>query len=212
MNSRIPDSSRSDLDTLGGRLLLLAPHELSAQQTQLRDEIAETRGVDAAEAGFTMQLPDGRLIGPFNVYLYVPELGRALRQWGAATARHDLPQDVQQAAILTVGVAWRSEYEIYAHQAEARHAGLPAEAIEAILHDEEPTGLSAAALVAHQLARALVVDHAVGDELYRRATEIFGVSDLVALVNVIGRYMNVAALLACFQIPVPVDEHISGQT
>jgi 4-carboxymuconolactone decarboxylase len=212
MNALTSDSSPPDLDALGGRLSLLAPHELSAQQIQLRDDIAETRGVDAAEAGFTMQLPDGRMIGPFNVYLHVPELGLALRQWGVATARHDLPGDVQQAAILTVGAAWRSEYEIYAHRAEARHAGLPAEAIEAILHDDEPTGLSPAALVAHQLARALVVDHTVPDDLYQRATEIFGVSDLVALVNVIGRYMNVAALLACFQIPVPVGEDVSGQT
>jgi 4-carboxymuconolactone decarboxylase len=209
MNSPTPDSSS---DALGGRLSLLTPQDLSPQQIQLRDEIAETRGVDAAAAGFTMQLPDGRMIGPFNVYLHVPELGRALRQWSAATARHNLPEDVQQAAILTVGAVWRSEYEIYAHRAEARHAGLPAEAIEAILHDDEPTGLSPAALVAHQLARALVVDHTVPDELYQRATEIFGVGDLVALVNVIGRYMNVAALLACFQIPVPVDEQVSVQS
>jgi 4-carboxymuconolactone decarboxylase len=210
MNAHTADASPPDLDALGGRLPLLVPHELSAEQIELRDDIARTRGVDAKEAGFTMQLPDGRMIGPFNVYLHVPDLGLALRQWSAATARHNLPEDVQQAAILTVGVAWRSAYEIYAHRREARHAGLPAEAIDAILNDETPTGLSPAALVAHQLARALVVDHIVPDQLYQRATEIFGVSDLVALVHIIGRYMNVAALLACFQIPVPVDQDIGG--
>jgi 4-carboxymuconolactone decarboxylase len=205
MNSDTHDPASSQLDALGGRLALLQPHELSAQQIELRDELAETRGVDAQAAGFTMQLPDGRMIGPFNVYLRVPGLGRALRQWSAATARHDLPEDVQQAAILTVGVAWHSAYEIYAHTAEARHAGLPAAAIEAILNDEPPEGLSPAALVAHQLARALVVDHAVPDALYERAIELFGVDDLVALVHVVGRYMNVAALLACFKIPTPAD-------
>jgi 4-carboxymuconolactone decarboxylase len=190
-------------ERLGGRLRLLSTGELDPEQARLRADLAGTRGADAAAAGFELQLPDGRLIGPFNAYLHAPAIGTALRQWAAAIARHGLPADAQQAAILTVGVAWRSDYEIYAHAAEARHAGIPDGAIEAIIDGREPPGLSVPAEVAHRLALALAVDHEVSAELYATAVDAFGTDDLIALVNLIGRYMNAAAILACFAVPAP---------
>jgi 4-carboxymuconolactone decarboxylase len=196
-------SPHTDDDRLGGRLPLLDPGQLDADQARLREQIAGGRGVDAAAAGFEMVLPDGRLIGPFNAYLYAPAIGQALREWAAATQRYDLPADVQQVAILTVGAAWRSDYEVYAHTAEARHTGVPEAAIQAIGAGQPPAGLSQGADVAHRLALALAVEHAVGDELYAQAHEAFGTEKLIALVNLIGRYMNTAAILACFGVPVP---------
>ena len=188
---------------LGGRLRLLAPGQLDDEQARYHDRVSATRAAQAAAAGFTLQLPDGRLIGPFNAYLRVPEIAEALNAWAAATASYGLPADIQQVAILTLGVAWHSDYEVYAHTAEARHAGIPEAAIEAIRTGVIPSGLSVAAAVAHRLARALAVDHAVGDELYGQALAIFGTEKLIALVNLIGRYMNTAAVLACFRVPAP---------
>jgi 4-carboxymuconolactone decarboxylase len=66
---------------------------------------------------------------------------------------------------------------------------------------QPPAGLSAAAAIAHRLA--LAVGHAVDDDLYAQAHEAFGTEGLIALVNLIGRYMNTAALLTCFRVPVP---------
>jgi 4-carboxymuconolactone decarboxylase len=184
---------------LGGRLPLLAPSELDHRQARLREELVGSRGF----AGFEIQLPDGRLIGPFNAYLHAPEIGQALRGWAAAIDERNLAADVQQAAVLTLGASWDAAYEIYAHTAEARRAGIPEQAIAAIVAGRPPVGLSPPADVAHHLARALAVEHAVGDTLYQQAIELFGVEDLIALVNLIGRYMNTAAMLACFSVPVP---------
>jgi 4-carboxymuconolactone decarboxylase len=195
--------SEGDGERLGGRLRLLATAELDPEQARLREELVRARGADAAAAGFDLQLPDGRLIGPFNAYLHAPAIGIALRQWAVAIDSHALPADAQQAAILTVGVAWQSDFEIYAHAAEARHAGIPDSEIEAITEGREPRGLSGPAEVAHRLALALAVDHAVSAELYARALEAFGTDGLIALVNLIGRYMNTAAILACFAVPAP---------
>jgi 4-carboxymuconolactone decarboxylase len=191
---------------LGGRLPLLKPGDLDPVQAQARDHLAATRGAGAREAGFTLELPGGQLIGPFNALLHVPAIFQALSDWATAIAEYGLPADVQQVAILTVGAAWRSDYEIYAHTAEARHAGVPDAAIEAILAGAPPVDLSPAADVAHRLALALAVDHAVDDDLYAEAQAAFSTEQLIALVTLVGRYLNTAALLAAFRVPAPPAE------
>jgi hypothetical protein len=67
----------------------------------------------------------------------------------------------------------------------------------------DPAGLSKPAEIAHRLTLALAVDHTVGDDLYAEAHAAFGTEPLIALVNLIGRYMSTAAVLACFAVPVP---------
>jgi 4-carboxymuconolactone decarboxylase len=193
----------ADDSQLGGRLPLLTPAELDPEQARLRDHLAATRGADARAAGFALELPGGEVIGPFNAFLRVPGIFQALQQWAAAIRHYDLPADVQQVAILTVGAAWHSDYEVYAHTAEARHAGVPASDVDAIVAGRPPVGLSGPASLAHRLALALARDHAVSDDLYAEAHETFGTEPLIALVNLIGRYMNTAALLACFGVPAP---------
>ena len=200
-----PNDPNDPSQGLGGRLPLLKPSDLDAIQKEARAGLVASRGADAAAAGFTMELPGGELIGPFNAYLHVPPIFRALRDWMAAIQEYGLPEDVQQVAILTVGAAWRSDYEVYAHAAEARHAGVPDSAIEAILDGVPPIDLSPAADVAHRLALALAVDHAVDDALYAEAQAAFSTEQLIALVTLVGRYMNTAAILAAFRVPVPPE-------
>src|ERR1700727_3004234 len=132
----------ADDSQLGGRLPLLTPAELDPEQARLRDHLAATRGADARAAGFALELPGGEVIGPFNAFLRVPGIFQALQQWAAAIRHYDLPADVQQVAILTVGAAWHSDYEVYAHTAEARHAGVPENAITSIVAGQPPVGLS----------------------------------------------------------------------
>ena len=141
----------ADDSQLGGRLPLLTPAELDPEQARLRDHLAATRGADARAAGFALELPGGEVIGPFNAFLRVPGIFQALQQWAAAIRHYDLPADVQQVAILTVGAAWHSDYEVYAHTAEARHAGVPDSDVDAIVAGRPPTGLSGPASLAHRL-------------------------------------------------------------
>jgi 4-carboxymuconolactone decarboxylase len=204
MNLRKSSSGRQD-EGLGGRLPLLACEELDPLQMRLRDELVQTRVRDAADAGYRVQLPDGRLIGPFNAYLHSPEVGLALRQWAIAIDSSGLAAEVREVAILTVGFVWQSDFEIYAHAAEARRVGVPDGAIDAILSGRPPDGLSRPATIAHRLARSLMVDHRVDDTLYREATTVFDTTSLIALVSLVGRYMTTAAILACFEVPIPSD-------
>ncbi|MET8100396.1 carboxymuconolactone decarboxylase family protein [Streptomyces sp. NPDC005236] len=192
---------------LGGRLPLLPPDALDEAQCALRDGLRATRVRGAEEAGYTVALPDGRFIGPFNALLHTPHIARPLLEWAQALTRAGIPADVREVVILTVAAHWRAEYARYAHTAAAEKAGLPGPAIASLLHGEAPSGLRPDADLAYRLAVALVRDHRVPDGLYAEAVAAFGTNTLIALVNLVGQYLNTSALLACFQVPAPSPEH-----
>lgn len=188
---------------LGGRLPLLPPSALDEAQHALHDSLQATRVRAADGAGYTTVLPDGRLIGPFNVMLHVAQIARPLLEWAQAIIRSGIPGDVREVVILTVAAQWQAEYVLYAHTAAAKQAGIPEVAIAALRQGQAPRGLRAEAEVAHRLAIALVREHHVPDGLYDEAATAFGTQALIALINLIGQYLNTSALLACFQVPAP---------
>ncbi len=120
--------------------------------------------------------------------------------------RSGIPEDVREVVILTVAAHWRAEYALYAHTAAAERAGVSEDVVAALRQGEAPRGLRAEADVAHRLAVVLVRDHDVPDDLYDEAVTAFGIETLVALVNLIGQYLNTSALLACFQVPAPSQD------
>jgi 4-carboxymuconolactone decarboxylase len=196
-------SSQQSDHHLGGRLPLLGRSELTPEQARLHARFVETRGPIAEAAGIRIADDQGRLIGPFNAYLRVPPIADAISQWGAAINARGLPDEVREVTILTTVAAFHSEFATYAHAAEARHAGVSDADVEALVAGEAPRSLSPAAAVAHRLARALAVEHAVDDATYAEAVQTFGVEDVIALASLVGRYMATAALLATFKVPAP---------
>ncbi|GAB3437948.1 hypothetical protein GCM10027570_00640 [Streptomonospora sediminis] len=197
------EQSANRASELGGRLPLLFPNGLDEAQRAVYDRLGTTRLPGADEAGYLTVLPDGRLIGPFNAMLRKPGIAMPLLEWVQAIARTGIPADVREVVILAVAAQWQAEYALYAHTAAAVRAGVPEAAIEALRRGDTPRGLRAEADVAHRLATALVRDHRVPPALYADAVAAFGADGLVALVNLIGQYLNTSALLTCFQIPAP---------
>lgn len=193
----------TDLDCLGGRLALLLPEELDDDQRGVYDALVRTVVPEAAHGGFTARLDDGRFIGPFNAMLRTPGITTGLGAWAAAIARSGLSEDVRQVVILTVGAAWSAAYEVDAHTAAARAAGVPDHAIGAIVRRDAPHGLSPRATAAQRLTAALVHDQAVPDDVYREATAAFGDAGVVAILCLIGQYQTISGILACFEVPVP---------
>ncbi|GJG85915.1 hypothetical protein tb265_10960 [Gemmatimonadetes bacterium T265] len=193
-----------DADALGGRLALLDPAALNAAQRGEYDYLAGKQLPRAKQSGFEAQLPDGRLVGPFNVFLYAPEIARGYGAWiDAYTAHTPLPDDVSQVIILAVGAAWGAVYEVYAHTAVARKAGLSDDAIRAITEGREPEGASPAARTAWRFADALARTRGVDDATYAEAVAVFGEAGVVAMVHLIGQYLATSALLNAFRVPAP---------
>ena len=102
-------------EDLGGRLLLLNPLALSAQQRDLYDRINATFGKWSDSIHFQIETDNGSLIGPLNPILYSPGISSSFLG--------------RQVVILATGSVWRSDYELYAHSAAARKAGISENAI-----------------------------------------------------------------------------------
>ncbi len=188
---------------LGGRLSLLPAGELTEDQRRLYDRLVAVRIRNARDHGFTAQLEDGRLVGPFNGLLHVPDIGEGLLDWADAIARSSLSPQVRQVLILVTGVAWDSAYEVYAHTAGARHAGISESTLAAIRSGRHPADATADQQLAAELAVAVTADHKVSDDLWDRSVGTFGTEGTLAAVHLIGQYMVISALLNTVRVPVP---------
>ena len=201
--SKIGGTEKNE-DTLGGRLKLLEPRGLTAEQRETYDYLRESKISWANRTHFRGDVQDGRLIGPFNVYLYSPQMGRAFNGWVDAEADNtSLSPTVRQIIILTVGALWNSAYELYAHTAVAHTVGISDRTIAEIKAGQQPLQISDEETIAWEFARTLVTKHAVDDALYRRAVETFDEKGVVDMIHLIGLYLSTSALLNAFTVPVP---------
>jgi 4-carboxymuconolactone decarboxylase len=191
-------------DMLGGRLPLLDPKKLEGEQKRLYDLIDSTLISWAEASGFRGKTGTGKVIGPFNPNLYSVGITPTWIQLvQAESTTTSLSKRVHEVVILSVGAVWNAPYELYAHAAVARKAGLPEPAIVALVAGSSSDYLSSEEKVAHRFARQLAADHKVDASLYRDAEAIFGQRGLVDMVYLIGIYLLTSALLKAFEIPAP---------
>jgi AhpD family alkylhydroperoxidase len=189
---------------LGGRLPLLAPAELSMVQTALANRLHATFVPWADAAGFESTTADGRLIGPFNPVLFSPEISNSFFDLQAAEQTNtSLEASVREVVILTVGAVWECAYELYAHSAVARAAGLSEDVVRGLAAGEEPAGLTEYEALAHRFVRGLVADRMVDSKVYRDAEAVFGKRGLVDIITLSGIYGTVCGMLNTFDIPAP---------
>jgi 4-carboxymuconolactone decarboxylase len=190
--------------TLGGRLPLADPATLTGAQRELYEALKAKWKPYAKEAGIQVMTADGRLIGPFNSFLLHPEVAAKFEEFQAAEATHTtLSQRVREVVIIAVGAVWGVDYELYAHSALARNAGLSNDAFTALATGGIPDDLSDHEKIAARLVRQLSTRHRVDDELYREAEQAFGRTGLFDIAALMGLYHTVCTLLTLFEVPVP---------
>ncbi|WP_246133442.1 carboxymuconolactone decarboxylase family protein [Mycobacterium helveticum] len=194
----------SDADVLGGRLALADRNALDDPARELFDDITATAVPWAQRSGFMASTTDGRLIGPFNPCLLNPGLAAAFLKLQAAEQQCSLLDErTRQVVILTVGAVWDAPYELYAHSAVARHAGLPEPVIAELVAGREPQALPEDQRTAHRLARALSTAHQVDEALYNQAVQRFGSAGVFDITALTGIYHTVCGILNAFAIPAP---------
>ena len=112
--------------------------------------------------------------------------------------------------ILTVGAVWRADYELYAHSAVARIAGLPESTIGSLANGGLPEGLSDAERIAQRFVRRLTAERHAEEPLYQDAEAAFGREVVVAMTFLAGCYQVVCLFLNAFEIPAPAQETFSS--
>jgi len=195
----------SNLDHgLGGRLPLLEPLILQPKQLELYDKLNSVIVPLAETAGFKSKDEQGQMIGPFNATLYSPEICGSFLALQKLEEQHtSLSKKTRQVVILTVGSVWKAPYELYAHSAVAAKVGLTAQQIDSLVSGHSPEGLSEDELAAQRFTHQIVSKHAVEENIYAAAHEVFGNQGLVEMLVLIGCYLSVCALLKAFAVPVP---------
>ena len=194
----------SDNEVNSGRLPLLAPGELDPAQKQVYDKMMQEQVPWATKSGFQAATPDGKLLGPFNSLLYGPEVGQAYLQYFAAEKKNtSLSERIHEIVILAVGAAWNSPYELYAHKAVGKSAGLPEETVQRLAAGQLPEELSEQEKSAYEFAHQLAASHRVDAATYAQAKAEFGDKGLVDIVMLTGLYLVTCAALNAFEVPVP---------
>ena len=186
-------------DTLGGRLPLANPATLNPAQRKIFDRMATRIVPWANDAQFQSTAEDGRLLGPFNPAIAAPFLDLQF----AEQVHTSLSARVREVVILAVGAVWQADYELYAHVAVARKAGLSEGAARAVATGGHPDDLSADEEIALRLTQQLSTSHRVEESLYREAETAFGTKGLIDIAFLIGIYHSVCATLTMFAIPAP---------
>lgn len=175
---------------------------MNANQRKLRDAVISGRLANAAR----LVPPEGtkdQLLGPFNPWIYAPEVGLQAAVLGEKLrCAEELPERLRDLAILTVAGFWDSSLGWSAHLPLVLEAGLTEEDVHAAVTGETPgTELHDEERVACEIVRNLLVLGALPDELYEEARNLFSAEALVLLVLLTGYYTLVAFTVNAFDVP-----------
>lgn len=183
------------------RLSYVDPARFSPEQKALYDSIAQ--GPRAAKRASLVDA-QGHLTGPFNAFLHLPALGR---HWSAIGEdlrfRTALDRRLFELAILVIAVHWRSGHEWAAHARLAREAGIDQTAIDALRNGERPVFEKRDERAVFGFVHELVCERQASNRAYDEVVSVLGESQAVELVNAVGYYVALAAMLNAFAVHPP---------
>jgi 4-carboxymuconolactone decarboxylase len=184
------------------RLSYVEPAHLSPEQKELYDSIAS--GPRAAKRKSLVDA-EGHLTGPFNAFLHLPSLGKHWSQIGEALRfRTTLDRRLFELAILIVAVHWRSGHEWAAHARLAREAGVAEDTVAALKDGIRPVFEKPDEDAVFQFVSELVTQRRASPASYKTLAAALGESQIVELVNAVGYYVALAAMLNAFDVHPPL--------
>ncbi len=184
-------------DSRSSRLPYLRYDELDARGQEVWDGVAGSRGGELVNA-------EGGLIGPFNAFVHAPGVGRHLSALGGRLRfRTSIDRRLSELAIITVGAAWKAEFEWWAHAQMAREHGVSDAIVDAIGRGGDPPLEAEDERVVYAVARELTTTGRLGQEDYDAAQRLLGDAGMVELVSLCGYYTLISYLLNAFAVPLP---------
>lgn len=197
---------------LAKSLDLIKSKTLDADQQKLYDYLIETKSSWLKMSGVQDSARAEWLIGPFNVFLYGPEMARAFNTWAEKErAESTMSDDLRTLIINTIGINWNISRRIDAEDNDLLAAGASTAAevstpVAAILTGEALPELNETEAIVYKFTSSLVNKKNVHDDLYNEATSILDEKTVADMLNLIGLYMAVAALINEFAVPQSVPE------
>ncbi|WP_034217535.1 carboxymuconolactone decarboxylase family protein [Actinoplanes subtropicus] len=173
------------------RLPVIKPDAMTERQQEMRARIAGRRGA---------------VRGPFQVWLYSPDLCDRVEALGAFVRfESSLPLRLRELSLLMAARHWDAQYSWNAHAGKAVEAGIPLAAVEAIAARRTPEFDDPEDEAFFQFCRELLDEHFVTDETFERARSYFGPQGLVDAVGSLGNFSMLGMCLNAFQVDLQPD-------
>jgi 4-carboxymuconolactone decarboxylase len=155
----------------------------------------------------------GALLGPFPPMLHFPQFGVPALTFLKSLDNHaTVSKTVREVAILTVGGAFGSRFELYAHEIMAKAFGLSPNIIASLAAGSHPFGLNEQESIAHDIAYALVTGHIVPASTYNHAVNLLGRDGTGELIFLISGYCLIATILNGFDMPAPEHNGVNNKS
>jgi 4-carboxymuconolactone decarboxylase len=140
--------------------------------------------------------------GPFLAWLYNPKIARHAQELGRVVRfGTELTSVESEIVILHASAHYRCALEQKVHEEIVRKAAsLPDSVLEAIRSFKEPALVEPRQRMCSLVARTLLEEKHLPDELYRSAVEVLGERALVELVSVLGYFALVTYTLNAFEM------------
>ena len=179
------------------RLPYVRRDDLDPDSQEVWDSVVGSRGDQLIN-------DQGGLAGPFNAFVQAPDVGRHLTALGRVLRfETSIERRLSEVAIITVGAAWKAEFEWWAHSQMARKHGVPGAVVDAIGRGEDPPFEAADERTVYAVAQQLTGSGRVDQETYDAAQRLLGDAGLVELVSLCGYYTLISFLLNAFTVPLP---------
>jgi len=160
------------------RLARINPDQASPDQQRVIDRLGAGRG---------------RIPTPFNIWLHSPRLADGMEIIGThIDAAPALTEAESEVAILSTAVHWNAPYVIANHRKHALKAGLPEDAVLAIIEKRRPDGLTGRLATVADAVRQLLAGEVVGDEAFERYEAELGRERIAELLVTIGYFTSVS--------------------
>ena len=185
----------------GDRFPILKPEALSAEQNQtLKNIMSGPRARAMTPEGMTEVLSNG----PFNAWLYSPDLGDRLQRVGEFIRyKTSIPLYLNEFAILITARVWTSQYEWYAHYPIAIKAGLDPRLAAELADGKRPANMKPDEAAVYDFCMQLHREKKVSDANYQKVKAIFGEKGVMDLIGVSGYYTAVSMTLNVGEVAVP---------
>ena len=175
------------------RLPLLSREKLSTENQAIWDRVMSGRTGSG---------------GPYGTLIHAPALAEKL-----AAVENYFRNDAKLSAtdkelvILATVRELDARFPWTRHEIRARQAGLRSEVIEALRANASLDVLTERERLVVRLARALLRERRLSDELFRRAHEELGDEQLVEVVGLVGHYNMISTVVNSFAIAAPEGSH-----
>jgi alkylhydroperoxidase family enzyme len=172
-----------------GQLPVLSRDKLSANDQTIWDRVMGGRSGGA---------------GPYGTLMHVPEMAGCFSALeGYFRDRGTLAKPDKEMIILAVARELGARFPWSRHEIRARQVGVRSEALESLRANGPLDGLTPHERIVIEMARTLVRDRKLSDELFLRAKAELGAGPLVEAVGLVGHYNFISMVATTFDLDVP---------